>query len=125
MHHQPERAIKVNKARLSEQLRANREKHVREYQEAVAGYRERLITVLARKLEAAKKREHVDHRIDLAVPISRVPEYDQALAMLEWEEEETLTLSPDEFRCFVLDAWPWRDEFKQIHADYIGVSGPR
>jgi hypothetical protein len=118
-----ERTIQVAKHKLIERLQQNRGKHEREYQEALEGYKARLVFVLTRKLEAAKKREDVDHRIDLVVPESHLADYDRALTMLEWEETDALALTQTEFDQFVLDSWPWRDEFLRVHASYIRPAG--
>ena len=117
------RTITVPKEKLVERLRENRGQHEREFKEALEGYKARLVFVLTRKLEAAKRREEVDHRIDLVVPISHRADYDRALAMLEWEQKDALDLTQDEFDAFVLDHWGCQGEFKRVHASYIRPAG--
>jgi hypothetical protein len=127
-HHEPHthpaerpvetRAVRVNKSRLVAQLQENRERHQREYQEALAGYRVQLVAALTRKLERAKRKEDVSHDIELERPADRTDDYDRALAILEWEEQETLELPLVDFERWVLDAWPWRAGFRALHGSY-------
>jgi len=114
-----ERTVTVEKVRLAERLREHRDRHQREFKEALEGYKARLVFVLSRKLDAAKRREEVDHRIDLVVPRSHVADYERALTMLDWEQKAEVQLTHEEFHRFVLDEWPWKDEFLKIHASYI------
>ncbi len=117
-HHGELRTLRVSKARLVEALRDNRERHQREYQEALAGYRGQLVTALTRKLERARRKEDVDHHIDLERPVDRTADYDRALAILEWEEQDAIDLPLGDFERWVLDAWSWRPAFKALHASY-------
>lgn len=124
-HHGELRTLRVSKSRLVEALRENRERHQREFQEALAGYRGQLVTALTRKLERARRKEDVDHRIDLERPVDHTAEYDRALAILAWEEQDTIDLPLSDFERWVLDAWAWRPAFKALHASYTLGSTPR
>ncbi len=124
MHHES-RTVRVSKTRLIEQLQSNRERHQREYQEALAGYRGQLVTVLSRKLERAKRKEDVSHAIDLERPVDHLSEYDRALAILEWEEQDAVDLPLEDFERWVLDAWSWREAFKALHESYTLGTAPR
>ncbi|RMG12666.1 MAG: hypothetical protein D6731_13425 [Planctomycetota bacterium] len=120
----PERTIRVDKARLIERLNENRARHEREYQEALEGYKARLVLILSRKLEAAKRRLEVDHLIDLEVPREHFEDYDRALALLDWEQGDSVELTHGEFERYVLDAWPWKGKFRSVHASYIRPANP-
>ncbi len=113
------RTVKIDKAALIERVKENRDRHDREYQEAVGGYKSRLVFVLTRMLEAAKRKEDVDHTIDMEVPQDHSGEYEKALSIMEWEQNDTLHLSVTEFERYVLDAWPWKKHFTEVHASYI------
>ena len=119
------RSIKVDKARLIERLKENRDRHQREYEEAMGGYKTRLVFVLQRMLEAAKRKEEVSHTIDLKVPKDHAIEYEKALAVMEWEQSDTLHLNHSEFDRYVLDAWPWKKRFSTIHTSYIAPQANR
>ncbi len=119
------RLVKVDKDRLIERLKENRDRHEREYQEAVGGYKSRLVFVLQRMLEAAKRKEVVSHKIDLKIPKDHAQEYEKALAAMEWDQDVTLHLTQAEFDRYVLDAWPWKKRFMAIHASYIAPQANR
>ena len=114
-----ERTVTVEKAKLIERIKENRERHDREHQEALEGYKARMVFILTRKLEAAKRREEVDHLIELEIPREHFADYDRALALLEWEQGESVSLTHGEFERYVLDEWPWKGKFTSVHATYI------
>ena len=118
------RTVRVQKARLVEQLTTNRDRHQRMVQEAIAGYQAQLISVLSQKLEAAKKKQPVDHALGLVVPADHSAEYDQALAIMDWEQADTVELSLEDFRRYALDEWCWKAEFAGVHSRYIGGVSP-
>lgn len=139
-----DREVTVNRAKLLETLKANREKHIKEYTEAVAGYKEqataRLIylkgkivesvnenfVLIQKKIDTFDPEEPLPDRItltsvtsfDLQVPRSYERSYDIAIQMAEWEVSETITLKQSQFQCFVLDDWDWQADFKKLSATY-------
>jgi hypothetical protein len=150
--HQMTRAVRVNREKLVATLISNKEKHVREYGEAMAGYKE----VALAKLEEAYaktnscmakwKKELVDkihtfspetaedfgntlvlvHQIavNMPVPKSYADAYDAAIDMFQFETREEVDLSGAEFQCFCRDVWDWSYEFEATAANYTN-SGRR
>ena len=116
------RTVRVLKSALVERLTANREQHDREFQEAMGGYKSRLVLVLTRMLEAAKKKEAVSHQIQLTVPKDHFAEYDRALEIMKWEQEDVLDLPMESFDRYVLDRWSWKKKFATVHSSYITPS---
>lgn len=110
--------VKINKARLLAKLRENREEHVRLFNEAIEGYYDAFTTALKQKLEQVARREEVSHTIDLDRPRNYADSYSRAISMLEWEEDEVVTLSVTDFNSYVLDDWAWAREFKHLHKNY-------
>ena len=136
---QQKRVIEVNRVKLLETLQANKEKHVKEYREAIAGYKSQAIDKLQKGYEDAKiKLEKnlvrgkasleefnpdspeatsdyltlVDGvQVALKVPKNYSRAYDAAIDMVKWDVRETLELSHAEFTCFVRDEWDWSREF--------------
>lgn len=143
---QAERSVEVNREKLIKKLIANRKKHLEEYQEAVAGYKEEAIRKLNNGYEKAKQklednlavakmkieqfnennpRASSDYlvlvegqQVELKVPRNYSKEYDAAIDMAQWDERETLELTHAEFQCFVRDEWAWTNEFTSISAIY-------
>lgn len=112
-------SVSVDKDRLLSTLRANREKHVSEYNEAVKIYREEACRALRRRANEIKAEETLSHRIDLVEPQTFAEDYDRAIAMAEWSVEETIDLDESEFRSYVLDEWAWRRAFAANTSSYI------
>lgn len=141
-----EREVTVNREKLLETLKANREKHIKEYNESVAGYKqqasERLLSLKKRILASVDEnfvsiQHKIDHfdpeeplqdrvvltnvtSFDLQVPRSYEKSYDVAIQMAEWEVSETITLKQSQFQCFVLDDWDWKTKFSLLNKTYIG-----
>lgn len=101
--------IKVKISDLISHLKANKEKHILEYQEAKVLYFENL----AKKLKTFQKSiKNKEFRSDnyapmLAAPVNAEKQYDQYIKMLEMSQEETMTISTHEYNCFVEDKWHW------------------
>lgn len=116
---QSERVVQVARTKLLEALRANREKHVREYNEAVAGYKALALERLDKAHREVSRQDRLvlveQVCVNLRVPRNFADKYDAAIDMAEWDVRETLELTHAEFQCFVRDVWEWTDEF-------IGIS---
>ena len=140
-----ERSTVVNTTKLLETLRANREAHVQEYKEAVAGYlveaRQRLEGEFEKaKGELQKAFRRTQQELEtfdpekatdtivfckgiaftLTAPRDYTEAYDQAIEMMEWETRETVELNATEFRCFVMNKWDWMEDFKMSTMNYVG-----
>ena len=119
------RTVEVNRLKLIETLKSNRGKHVKEYEEAKAGYKSALLEKQyeKRKVEIGaindedieKQEDYVQLlaavTIHMKVPRSFAKEYDAAIDIANWDVRETLELSHAEFTCFVRDEWDWKVEF--------------
>lgn len=148
LNHQMTRTVRVSTTKLVETLKANREKHLNEFNAAVAGYKQ---VALGKLQEAAKdvhKRvdeqignvidkinsfseatmdEFYDHltlieavTVNLTVPKSFVDAYDTAIAMFEFETRAEVELSGAEFQCFCRDVWDWSYQFSTSNSTYLG-----
>lgn len=136
---QQKRVIEVNRTKLVDTLLANKEKHIKEYKEAIEGYKTLAIEKLQKGYEDAKVKleknlvkgrasleefnpdnpdETGDYltlvdgvQVALKVPRNYSKAYDAAIDMAKWDVRETLELSHAEFTCFVRDEWDWSREF--------------
>jgi hypothetical protein len=139
---QEKRTVEVNRLQLVETLKLNLKKHVAEYDEAMAGYKDLLLSGIddafadaKKKLEdkyiktkekvasftdadIAKQQDFVtlveDVTIQMKVPRSYAKEYEAAIDMAEWDVRETLELTHAEFTCFVRDQWDWKSGFEAV-----------
>ena len=144
------RVTEVDRLKLVEILQTNRQKHINDYKEALAGYREQAATKFQEAYEQAKVKleknlksgmariEEFDPAnpkgmsdylvlveqigIEMRVPKDYSKEYDAAIDMAKWDVRETLELSHAEFQCFVRDEWDWTNEFAQVSMLYKSKS---
>lgn len=145
--HQMTRSVQVRRIELIDTLKKNRQKHLDEFNAAVAGYKD----VATKKLEEAARDIHkrVDEQIlkaqnrinefsqetmdeyhdyltlleavtiNLTVPKSYIEAYDTAIAMFEFETRSEVDLSGAEFQCFCRDVWDWTPQFLLSNSTYI------
>ena len=103
----------IKKNQLLEKLRANREEHKGEYDEAHKEWKKKATKALAK---AAKKAE--DDGIITLMPLQDLPKpnhyltsYDSVIARLEMETNEEVAVDAHEFDAWVLNNWNWRGQF--------------
>lgn len=114
--------ITVSKDDLLEQVQRNRADHEAEYEAAVPVYRQRLAEWYRAQADKIEAGEEPETRPNLPKPKSHMVDYDQAIAMLQWEQGDTVEIDQHTFANLVLNDWPWRDEFVGTSILY---NGPR
>lgn len=143
---QEKRTVEVNRQRLLDTLRDNKEKHVVEYEEAMAGYKAVLLEKIEQAFSDAKKQleeryEKIKSKVEkftdadiakqhdafllveevaveMKVPRSYEKDYNAAIDMAHWDVRETLELTHAEFNCFVRDQWDWKSGFEAVSMMY-------
>lgn len=110
--------IKVAVSDLLQQLKINRDKHIKEYNEAMIGYREALVEEIRRKLELAEKGQDVDHTLKTVRPNSFEQYYNEAIGMMEWSIETEVELDRADFKQYVQDEWGWKNQFSLTTSMY-------
>ena len=99
--------VKVSRVRLLEQLRVNLRRHRTIYQEAVVGFNEQARKKLEQVLRRVTGTE--DIYLNLTAPKDYSEAYKTAIEMLEWSNDDEITLSASEFRKLAQDKWDWMD----------------
>ena len=99
-------------------IQENRNNHKAEYDEALKAYKAQLVTLLEKKLAAAKNGEDVSHQINLAKPREYLAQYDRALRMFELTTQEEVELDSESFAQLVMDEWDWKESFSSINNSY-------
>lgn len=145
------RSVEVNRARLIQTLIANKEQHVKDYNEAMAGYKSQLLKRIDEAFEKAKMsinasyikiKEKVSNFtdedilkqsdsfvifneicVDMQVPRCYDKEYQAAIDLASWDVNDTIELSYAEFVCFVKDEWDWKADFAQVTNFYKSFAG--
>lgn len=144
------RIVEVDRQKLLAVLKQNKEKHVREFNEAMASYKQVLLTKI--KLAFIDARAKLDQRqdklvrniesltddgiakqddyitlvdsitVEMKVPRCYADEYDTAIVIAENDVNDTLKLSYAEFSCFFRDQWDWKSGFDAVTAMYKMVA---
>ncbi|MHA2280269.1 MAG: hypothetical protein ACXAC5_05380 [Promethearchaeota archaeon] len=112
-------------------LKKNRAEHQEIYDEAVEGYRKKLVEALNETIEMVeeKRSELEEKRLPkphlkeyplsgLSVPGSSLKEYDTVLEMLSLTPDETIVLDQDQYNCYMKDNWYWMKDFLVSNSAY-------
>ena len=123
-----EKTYTVRKSVLLEKLRENRTQHVVVYKDALIKYRkkagERLTSTL-KKIESGRK--FTLAFADIPKPVSYEKEYDKVIGLLEMSVEDETEITSNEYSCYVLDDWTWKNHFfmNSTHIyGAVGATGP-
>lgn len=114
-------SVNVNRAELLKVLIANRDQHVKEFNEAIAGYQQAMLDVLAKAVKDVKKGLITELNIRLPKPSSHEEDYSQVIEMLEVSVDEVINLSSDAFQAYYKDKWGWSAGFKALASTYSGA----
>lgn len=122
--------VTISKVKLLAVVEKNREQHIKEYNEAVVGYKEQAIKKieetmgdLVKKVNLLKDGQFIrimGVSFDLSAPKSFEDEYDQTIGMLNDSVDENIVLSREEYRNYMLDKWSWTESFKLSNMRYTG-----
>lgn len=111
--------VKVDKSRLIEIIRVNREKHQAQYRQAQEGFVTLCVQTLEREAQAYREGKREPLSISERPPEDHTREYDRAAKMLEMSVEETITLSAQDFDQFVMDDWQWKHQWLIGNSKYL------
>lgn len=109
--------ISVDRDKLIGILTDNRQKHEAHHQQAVEGYKLKLIEHAEDNLALAKEGKH-PRPFSHPSPQHYLPQYDRALGMLKLTDDEKIRLSAYDYARFVEDDWDWKDEFAKSSVFY-------
>lgn len=108
----------IPKAKLLEVLLKNREQHMRDYLEAIKGYRDEITGWCRKQLATAETGKDIELHCCLQQPQDHTHEYDTIISMVEMGTDETIELDQHEFQKFVEDEWDWKETFKAVTSFY-------
>lgn len=105
-------AIKMKRLELLDIVRANKEKHIKEYAEAVIDYKKLVVKVAGENVDIAAKDTVVKNfKHWPTTPESFEDSYKRAIRMLELSIEDIIEVEEDVFNQLVLDEWSWKRQF--------------
>jgi len=112
--------VVIEKSKLLEKIKENREKHRATFEEALEGWKNRVIEELQNAVQEAKDGCKFDTYFNLPQPEDHTPEYDAVIEQIEWNEEEKIVLDFLQFNMFVRDDWGWKKDFLANTSMYSG-----
>ncbi len=103
----------VNREKLIETLQTNLRQHRTIFEEALEGYRVKAIENLEAHIGLLKQQKKKPIRLNLHMPLpeDHSSDYEEAIGLLKMSEDQTIRLSNEDFRAYVLDEWGWRSQF--------------
>jgi hypothetical protein len=116
--------VKVKTNILLNKLRENKEKHIKEYNEASKNWKIKTTEALKKfhqeslqRLESSDRIEYIHFSCPVK-PISHETDYILAIEMLEFSVDQELELTQQEFKTYVQDEWNWKHEFTTVNSAY-------
>lgn len=120
----------VKRTVILEKVRANRETHLAEYNEAMNGWKAETIKVLENtQKEIIQQIEDIKAGVQEIYnvvsyyprkPENHLDDYDQVIGMLEDSIDENVILTFEEYGKYVKDRWEWMQSFKMSTVNYVG-----
>ncbi len=110
--------VRLDRQRLLETIKENRDNHRRLFEEAMEGYRKKSIQLLEEHIQRIKDNAPEQVFINLPMPEDHTDDYETVIAMLEWTEDAYVLLTQQEFKRYVLDEWGWQQDFAESYALY-------
>ena len=115
------RNVKINKVELLDIVRANKEKHIKEFNEAVEDYKKAAVKIATENLALANSGD-VEKIAKIKAmpskPVTYEDSYTRAIRMLELSVEDVIEVEEDIFNQLVLDEWQWKNMFTATGALY-------
>ncbi len=113
---------------LIKKLKSNKKKHIKEFKEAIAGFK------VTYQEELDKMRDYIINTLTpsldkcpmaiyLQIPQSHEKDYDTVIEMLEYSSSEQVVLNADQFKEYVLDQWGWSGQHHASNTLYAGKGG--
>lgn len=118
MRHLGSRKINVRKYDLINQIKVNKDNHIKEYEKAVVAYKTEALKQLNELLKKVEQGE-LKASLNLITPINNAENYDKIIAMFEWEVNPIVELEQSEFNEYVLDETDFAIMAKTSNMSYL------
>jgi len=108
--------ITVDKREMLEKLYANRDQHVKDFEEAFRGFQNLCVKTLRKRARAIASGKETSApsswmRFFLEPPSNHERDYTQVIEMLEMAQETEIEVDGAQFRQWVQDEWEWTKSF--------------
>jgi len=110
--------VAVSKSTLLERLYANRESHKKMFQEALEGFCKAAEAALKLELKRLKEGKPRNVFVHTEVPVDQTVQYNRVIEMIEMSLGDTVMLSEQDFKQYVMDDWTWSREWLHKNQQY-------
>ena len=110
--------VLLSKEILLEKVRENYLAHRQKFEEAMDGYKVKVVGLLEEHIQRIRDNAPEKVLIQLPMPEDHSSDYERVIEMLEWSKDTELELDEQEFATYVLDQWGWQEGFTQTYAMY-------
>lgn len=111
-------SVNVNRKELIGFIKANRQEHIDEYNQAYSDYQAKVVNELKKALERARNGDFSKVSVNVTPPETHEADYDDVIEMLEMSVDENINLDRDSFKSYVKNIWRWTQMFKTLNASY-------
>ena len=118
MHNHHNREISIEKSKLIEKIKENRDIHIKEYEEAVIAYKKEA-EVQLKRLNKELKNGELTLKLNLVTPVNRSKDYDKVIEMFEWEIQNIVKLTQKEFNEYIHDETNDALHVKMLNSTYL------
>ena len=118
------RDVKINRDELLTIVRANKEKHITDYDESVIDFRAAVLKITKQNLKLAQSDDVAEIAKIRSIPLmptSYADSYTRAIRMLELSVEEVIEIDATTFNQLVLDEWQWKQQFTTMSSTYKSI----
>lgn len=114
-----QKTVTVTKKQLLDELQMNRHAHRRVFDLAIAGWQKRCIAELEQAVADAKSGFKFSGVISIPKPQDQTSDYDRVIKMVQMSVGDNVTLSAEDFACYVMDDWRWKSQFTASTSMYV------
>lgn len=109
----------IEKKKLLEIIKKNRDSHADVVKRAIVGYRKHAAEKFQELLKKVNNGEDFDNFISFTEPQDHTADYDRVIKMLEMSTAESIELEDWEFRNYVQDEWEWSKQAFMANSTYL------
>lgn len=111
-------ALRVDKGKLLEILKSNRDAHLGVFLAAQKVYRKAAIAELDNMLQDALDGALIRKHVNLAAPENHTEDYERLIGLLELSTDVLVDLTAAEYSNYVQDNWAWSVRAKRLNEAY-------
>ena len=116
----PNQTFEFNVEEILGKVKTNREQHVKNYNEAISKYNQKLREKLSEMVSALDNGADIElHELHIPKPVTYAGHYDKYITILEMTTDTAISLDENTFERIVMDQWEWQHDFLSNTMGYV------